>query len=178
MTNRNAFTLVELLIVIAIILILAGLTFPAVNAALGTVYKVQAKNDAIQIATAITAFETEYGRLPLPTNTTINTAMVDILTGAAAGAADNPKRLVFIEAKARAGAVGKAGRSGTNALGYVDPWGGVYQVKMDTDYDNRIASTAFPSLSTAGNDAAVVLIKKVVVWNTNSTYKRRVRSWE
>jgi prepilin-type N-terminal cleavage/methylation domain-containing protein len=59
-----AFTLIELLIVIAIIAVLAGLLMPAASSALNTAKKTTTKNQAVQIATAITAYETEYGKLP------------------------------------------------------------------------------------------------------------------
>ena len=48
-----AFTLIELLTVIAIIAILMGLLFPAVNAVKENAKKVQAKNDVTQIVAAV-----------------------------------------------------------------------------------------------------------------------------
>ncbi len=62
--SSRGFTLIELLIVIAIIGILMALLFPAVGSAIDAARRAQAKNDVTQIATAITAYETEYGRLP------------------------------------------------------------------------------------------------------------------
>ncbi|MHA3774327.1 type II secretion system protein [Verrucomicrobiota bacterium sgz303538] len=59
-----AFTLVELLTVIAIIAILMGLLFPAISAVKENARRVQAKNDATQILTAVKAYNTEYGRYP------------------------------------------------------------------------------------------------------------------
>jgi len=52
-TNRDprAFTLLELMVVIAIIVVLAGLLFPAVQSILDRAKKVQAKNDLAQIVT-------------------------------------------------------------------------------------------------------------------------------
>ena len=58
------FTIIELLVVVAIIGVLMSLLFPAVQGALDSAKKAQAKNDAMQIATAIVAYDTEYGRLP------------------------------------------------------------------------------------------------------------------
>src|SRR5213082_448269 len=71
--RKAAFTLAELLLVIVIIVILAGLTFPAFQGVLERAKKVQAKNDLTQIVTAVNAFYTEYGKYPVtvpPSNTT------------------------------------------------------------------------------------------------------------
>src|SRR6266480_5940617 len=62
--DNDAFTLIELLIVISIIIILMGLLFPAFRGAQDQAKKVQAKNDLVQIVTAVNAFYTEYGRYP------------------------------------------------------------------------------------------------------------------
>ena len=59
-----AFTLIELLTVIAIIAILMGLLFPAVNAVKENAKKVQAKNDVTQIVAAVKHYYTEYGKYP------------------------------------------------------------------------------------------------------------------
>ena len=68
---------------IAIIGVLMSLLFPAVQGALDAAKKAQAKNDVMQIATAIIAFDTEYGRLP-ETNSTpqqVTGPVLDALTG-------------------------------------------------------------------------------------------------
>jgi prepilin-type N-terminal cleavage/methylation domain-containing protein len=58
------FTLIELLTVIAIIAILMGLLFPAVNAVKDNAKKVQAKNDVMQIVAAVKSYSTEYAKYP------------------------------------------------------------------------------------------------------------------
>ncbi|TSA36132.1 MAG: prepilin-type N-terminal cleavage/methylation domain-containing protein [Verrucomicrobiaceae bacterium] len=186
MRKTSAFTLIELLIVIAIIGILMSLLFPAVNSAIDAARKAQAKNDVTQIATAIVAYETEYGKLPLPTKTTVDTALVNILAGIDTSAANNPRGIVFLEVGARKPDIpGKGGKSGTNASGFVDPWGSVYQIVMDTDYNNRIDVTAGKE-SAAGSDTITDMMKKVAVFNFSSSssdtkatnfYRRAVRSW-
>lgn len=60
----SGFTLIELLTVIAIIAILMGLLFPAVNAVKENAKKVQAKNDVMQIVAAVKSYYTEYGKYP------------------------------------------------------------------------------------------------------------------
>ena len=60
-----AFTLVELLTVIAIIAILMGLLFPAIGAVKENGRRVQAKNDVMGIITAVKQYNTEYGKYPV-----------------------------------------------------------------------------------------------------------------
>ena len=163
----RAFTLIELLVVISIIAVLAGLALPAVNGALDSARKARAKNDVTQIATAVLAYETEYGRLPDHTGTNVDESLMDILTGADAD--KNPRKIVFLEASAW-----KKGQGGTNASGFCDPWdaASVYKITLDDNYDNQIS---------AGNPP-VNLMKKVAVWNVptgsaSEQTRRYVTSW-
>jgi prepilin-type N-terminal cleavage/methylation domain-containing protein len=63
--DKCAFTLIELLVVIAIIAVLIGLLFPAFRAVQNQARKTQAKNDLTQIANAVSAYYTEYGKYPV-----------------------------------------------------------------------------------------------------------------
>lgn len=169
--EKSAFTLIELLIVIAIIGILMSLLFPAVNSAIDAARKAQAKNDVTQIATAVIAYETEYGRLPTNT-TTVSKTLVDTLAGITTN--DNTRGIVFLEVQAA-----KKGKSGTNSLGFVDPWttNVVYSIAMDNEssgaYDNNI------SVSTNGTPVGTTVIrKKAAVWNVSTNSRRQVRSWD
>lgn len=62
--GSSAFTLIELLTVIAIIAILMGLLFPAIGAVKENARRVQAKNDLMQIVAAVKHYYTEYGKMP------------------------------------------------------------------------------------------------------------------
>ncbi len=66
-SSRTAFTLVELLVVISIIVILAGLLFPAISGINERARKLQATNDEQGIVNAVKNYYTEYGRYPVPT---------------------------------------------------------------------------------------------------------------
>jgi len=167
--TRHGFTLIELLVVISIIAILASLAFPAVNGALDSARKARAKNDVVQIATAVVAYETEYGRLPTNASGTIpvNNNFLGILTGADTNG--NPRRIVFLEVSEW-----KKGQGGTNSVGFCDPWGNTtpYQIVLDHDYNNTVAA------GTNGTN----LMKKVAVWNVptgsaSERTRRYVTSW-
>jgi len=116
-----AFTLIELLVVIAIIAILAGLGFAGLQSAMESSKKAQARNDVNQIASAVKAYQLEYGRLPEKGN------VIAELTG------ENSKQIVFLEAKAA-----KNNKGGIASGRMYDPWGGEYDIMLDDDYDNKM----------------------------------------
>lgn len=184
MKTSRAFTLIELLIVISILGILMSLLFPAVNAAIDTARKTQAKNDVTQIATAVIAYETEYGKLPLADTHNpgvVDKALVDVLTGVS-GNPDNPREIVFLEVnKAKRG---KSGVDGSD--NFVDPWAilendtSAYKIAMDDDYNNTISSAGSSTHGTTVSN----LRKKVAVWNepkgknVAQQKRRAVTSWD
>ena len=169
-----AFTLVELLVVISIIAILAGLSFPAVSGAMDSAKKTQAKSQVVQIAAAVSAYEMEYGKLPplssssssSDTTGDVGSFLTAILSGVS-GNSNNSRAITFLEMPSY-----KKGKGGTNSDGaYLDPWGGTNKIALDYSYDNSI---------TAGTNTQTVR-KKVGVWNVPSTTaqtKRYVTSWE
>jgi prepilin-type N-terminal cleavage/methylation domain-containing protein len=168
-TRPQAFTLIELLVVISIIAILASLAFPAIGGAMDSAKKTTAKNAAVQIANAVVAYETEYGRLPqtawgtVPTGDSSSGITGDLIKTLSGATNDNPRAIVFLETSAY-----KKGKGGTNSsAAYLDPWGGSYSIALDYNYDNTI---------TAANSAS--LRKKVGVWNTNASSKLTVNSWD
>ena len=66
--NHRAFTLIELLVVIAIIAILAAMLLPALAGVKKHAQRVQAHLQAVDIATAIEKYDSDYGRFPVSTN--------------------------------------------------------------------------------------------------------------
>jgi type II secretory pathway pseudopilin PulG len=160
--NPEAFTLIELTVVILIIATLAAILMTGVSSAFERAKRTQAKNDVIQIVTAVNAFYTEYGKYPVPAATTTDaffgtgTAPVgcttvgsnDLLFNALRGldATINPRAIVFIAPK-----VSPNSRGGIAADNrYYDPWGGQYAIAIDSDYNNQIG-TANPYSDSDGS---------------------------
>jgi len=88
-------------------LIVVGLLFPTVSIGPSDAPKARAKNDVVQIKTAMQAFLVEYGQLPTGNNSTL----IRVLQG------ENAKRIVFFEPPLKQ--ISKEGA-------FVDPWGVPY----------------------------------------------------
>jgi len=177
--ETSAFTLIELLVVIAIIGILMSLLFPAVGSAIDAAKKAQAKNDVTQIATAVTAYYTEYGKLPpngtdgtSPTVDGTNAAVTNGIIGTLMGTltTNNPRQIVFLEVS---DVTTKKGKSGLSNGTFIDPWGNSYCIALDYDYNNHVG------VSTNGTTTTNMDVMKTVgVWNLTTNSHRQVRSWE
>jgi prepilin-type N-terminal cleavage/methylation domain-containing protein len=173
--QRLGFTLIELLVVISIIAVLAGLAFPAVNGAMDSARKARAKSDVAQIATAVVAYDTEYGRLPTISGNSVNSAFLDILTGVNTNADANPRKIVFLEVSEW-----KKGKGGLSSSGFCDPWdsNSVYQIAIDS---GSLDQTNYDNFVKAGTNSTNIM-KKVAVWNnptgtTTEKTRRYVTSW-
>jgi prepilin-type N-terminal cleavage/methylation domain-containing protein len=130
---HSAFTLVELLTVIAIIAILMGLLFPALTIVKDQANKVSAKTNVVNTVAAVKQYYTEYGKYPLTGQTTSpatdivfgdsvsavvpgvgttadNHYLYDILrnypSGTRGNPDGNPRQIVFFEGKAGIGTTG------------------------------------------------------------------------
>jgi len=182
-SNNKGFTLIEMLTVIAIIAILAGLLFPAISGARRKAQIAQAESEIKSIESALKAYYTEYGRWPIgnggggdfsygkfetggPSGCCENYYLMDALRGipdtygAPCGSnyqgQNNPRNIVFLEIAA----------SSMDSYGnYVDPWKHPYQITLDTDYDGNCDSLgcggAYPTTATNGT----VKNHTVVVWS-------------
>ena len=159
--DKRAFTLTELLVIIAIIAILIGLLFPAFKAVQNQARQTQAKNDLTQIVNAVNAFYTEYGKYPVSGTTevtfgqggspTTNETLFSELracpnppTGSCQAAATiNTRQIVFMSPPDVKNSVSPRSGMGTAAANkgqYFDPWGTNYVIRIDGDYNNQVAN--------------------------------------
>ena len=148
---QRAFTLIELLVVITVIAILMALLFPAFKGVQDQAKRTQAKNDLMQIVTAVNAYYTEYGKYPLTydaaditvdgLNGNTNDKLFNGLRGL--DTAVNPKNIVFINPPAvKDNNNPRSGISGTDGQ-YYDPWGKPYIIRLDTTYDNLVTPNPY-----------------------------------
>ena len=171
-TEKQAFTLIELMVVIGIIVILLSLAFPVFQGVLERAKKVQAKNDLTQIVTAVNAFYTEYGRYPTTANTdgtatygpggstTENGALLSELR--ATTSALNTRQIVFISPPDSKDQTNPRSGVKSSTSGFYDPWGTEYAVAMDADYDNQITPNPYGNNNGAG---ASPLRQGVIAWS-------------
>jgi len=172
--HHEAFTLLELLVVIAVIAVLAGLLFPLVQSVLERAKKVQAKNDLTQIVTAVNAFYTEYGRYP----TTVTGGDANYGPGATgtdavfkelravSGSSINTRQVVFISPPEDATQASPRGKIGSDGQ-FHDPWATAYSIKIDANYDNQVGNP-YEASGGAGPDP---LRQGVVAWSLGKDKK-------
>lgn len=166
--TKTAFTLIEMLVVIAIIGVLAGMLLPAIRGAIQKSKMTQASADVRSLAAAIRQYYTEYGKLPVADSdqgvtdkfygpSSASDKMRDIIDvlranaqGINANNALNPRRIVFYEPPSRRGAVGDS-----SDRSIYDPWGEPYRIKLDNNYDGQIE---YYSSSCGGDQRTIAVV--------------------
>lgn len=150
MKSRKGISFFEVIAGFFVICAILAMLGPGLIDGIGPARKAQAKNDVVQIATAIAAFQTEYDRLPpIPSDGSVSGDLVTALVGS--NRAANPRNIVFMEV----GVAKKNSRSGLLSGAFVDPWGAPYEVAIATGTNDRVL---------AGTNHIEVL-KKIAVWN-------------
>ena len=161
--HRRAFTLVELLTVIAIITILIALLFPGLSVMRTRTHNPAAARVCQSIIVAAKAYQTDYGKFPNPlaaapatpadvivgdpegrtaaSNDNLFNILRAIPNGTNRDHAINPKKVVFYEDKTASNPAKPKNGFGSDGA-YFDPWGAQYCVALDVDSDNQL--TALP----------------------------------
>lgn len=161
--RRRAFTLIELLTVIAIIGILMALLIPVVMSVIERAKRAQAQNDVMQTITGVKGFYTEYSRYPsigpasnedlVIATAEDNAKLYNILRYKGSdGQAENPRGIIYSEARETGKTMGGIGPDGA----HYDPWGapsstGFYKFVIDTNYDNQVDVNAIGGTGVSGN---------------------------
>jgi type II secretory pathway pseudopilin PulG len=152
--NSSGFSLVELLVIIGVLAVLAGIIFPMLSRA-GVQAKTRAaKTEMKNLEAAIVAFDAAYGRFPakatgaadltfgyangvtgIPANSEIMIILMDLNTGENINHALNPDRLSTFTPRQ----VCDTSSPGLSTQDHQlrDPWGRPYVITMDLDGDKR-----------------------------------------
>jgi len=145
---QRGFTLIELVVVIAIIMVLAAAGFAVGTAAINKARKLSAQNTATAVDQAINAFYSEYGGFPTTSGekrvSTQGANGRELLNALLGNDTDlNPRGMSFLSVKEGAGTA-DSGSNGIiyddagNALGLYDPWGNPFVVEMDTEFNDYL----------------------------------------
>lgn len=174
----ESFTLIEILVVVSIIGLLAGLTIPAVGGALSSARKAKATAMAHQLRSALAAFNTEYGYFPTNGMTggmgSTGPTLALILSGSASATNDNPRQIVFLEVPQdfTFDAAGNLSNRGiVTPKGVYTKGQSNFFVSVDHDYDGSVTVT---------NDGKSVSIRgTTAVWYLDpKTPTKTVGTWK
>jgi type II secretory pathway pseudopilin PulG len=156
--KKAAFTLLELLVVIGIIMLLAGLLFPALNAAREAAKKTKAKADVKQLDTAWKCVLLDYRTWALAADSPKAGAVPT--RGSVAKMDDSAVK--YLQGGSSKGVIYmEFDRSSTNANGFfVDPW---HNYKTPTD--NTHAYMVYLGDGTVVPDGGVTLYRDVAAWS-------------
>ena len=169
---RNGFSLIEILVTMAILLALVGLLIPALGFVKQRARVIEAKKDVTQIEAALNEYYATYRHWPilsgvdLSAPTRVSGDLAELLIDGIYDATNNPKRLSFMDFKRFNGSDSP-----------ITPWGNedltdttedndyYYWVIMDTDFNNVIEGCeCIPSILTPlSNDVR----RSVVAWTVN-----------
>lgn len=128
LAGRRAFTMLEMLIVIAIMATLFALVFGGLQAVQHAGRKARAKTEAKALVNAIKLYKGEFGQWPGQVQGSVDKIYINNCTNVIGPLQDNPRRALI---EIREGAITEDG--------YKDPWGGFYSIAIDENNDGKVA---------------------------------------
>ena len=136
-SRRQGFTLIEMLVVIAIIAILASIILASASGAIQAAKKNRALSECSSGAIAVENYFADYKKYPVATQMTAEPNSEDVVivltaqdTGVNASHVLNSRKKVYLSVNQTTG-------SSTTAGQFRDPWGGQYKFILDDDFDGK-----------------------------------------